>query len=194
MEVRHLTYRLSRADHAALAALPRVPERWWLICLLATAALLGGVVGWESERQRWLADMLNLAPPFGEIAVIGVALGLGYGLFLLLRAAFRAIVARRLARETGEVRLTTGPQGLAIAASRSARMLRWREVRHVAIQEERILLAAADGTVVLIPRSAFTGRAAMLSFANAVDAALKADDEREEAGIVAGSAAGGPAA
>ena len=55
-----VTYRLSPADHAALAAVPRVPERWWLVCLLSTAALLGGVVGWQSDNQRWLAEILNL--------------------------------------------------------------------------------------------------------------------------------------
>jgi hypothetical protein len=193
MEVRRLTYRLSSADHAALAAVPRVPERWWLICLLATAAL-GGAIGWQGENQRWLAEILNLVPPFGEIAVICVALTLGYGLFLLLRAAFRAIVARRLARDAGEVRLTAGPQGLAIADRRSTRMLQWRDIRHMALHEERILLAVADGSVVLIPRSAFAGRAAMLSFANAVDARLKMDDAREEAGTLADGAAGGSTA
>ena len=192
MEARRLTYRLSRADHAALAAVPRVSERWWLLCLLSTAALLGGVIGWQSESQRWPAGILNVAPPFGEIATIGVSLALGYGLFLLLRAVFRAVVARRLAREAGEVRLTAGPRGLAIAGGHSARMLQWRDVRHISLQEERILLAATDGGVVLIPRSAFAGRAAMFSFANANDAALKTDDAREEAGML--TDAGGSAA
>lgn len=185
MEVRRLTYRLSSADHGALAALPRVSERWWLICLLAGAALLGVLLAWQGEDRTWLADLLGAAPPFGRIAVIGVGLAMGYGLFLLSRAVFRALLARRLAGDAGEIRLTTGPQGFMIADRRSSRMLRWRDIVHVAFQEERILLAVFDGTTVLVPRSAFTGRTAMLAFAKALDDALKADDVREEARIPA---------
>lgn len=189
METRRLTYRLSHADHVALAAVPRVSERWWLVCLLASAAFVGIVAGWQGESRSWLSGLLSTAPPLGEIVVIGGALALGYGLFLLLRAAFRAVLARRLARDAGEVRLTSGPEGLAITDARSARMLRWRDIRDVSFGEERILLAASDGTVVLIPRAAFASRAAMLSFANAIDVELKTDDAREEAAALAGGAA-----
>jgi hypothetical protein len=167
-------YRLSRADHLALAGAGR---RDWLgfAFIMGAAAVAIGFASLSDEGGP-LAFVLAVAPPFGELAVLGGALLIWYVFLRILRAVLRARRATRLAEDAGPVGLTAGPGGLSFRTAGAARGLRWSEIAIVSLRDEHIMIVATDGTVYVVPQSAFTSRAAMVAFAFDAEAAMQASD------------------
>ncbi len=170
-----LEFELTREDWRAY--LSYSAPRWWNISggwVVVVTLFIGGSVGvFEASTDIHVDRYLFVALLLGLVALLSKA---------------RELIKRRirLARwspPAGPTRLTVSDAGVAVAQADAHRAVAWDLVHEVVVQDGFLLLATNDEEdKILIPMRAFADRDAMLRFAAACDAWIKADEQRRERG------------
>jgi hypothetical protein len=175
-----LSYTPDEADFSVELATRPVSARLRLAAiggLIAAAFLLG----WLEEQSAALQTIISFAPPWGEIAAVLALVLACYAAAALLRRAHRSVLVRRLAASASPITVTGSADGFRLTETGVTKEYPWRQVVASWLSPDHVLLAFSDGRAQALPLRVFADRAAMLAFAQDVQAELRADSEREDA-------------
>jgi len=151
-------YVLTVEDAEAYERLPAEPGGWTKLLLVVSLAAVGGLYGFLDDQ-----------PAPVRIGIAAVAVIVWGAVVWGVRRLRIARNARSIAQRGGSMRVEDRGDGLAIASASGDRVLADAEIGKVLVGDRHVFVLHRGGDPLILPLRAFTDRAAMRAFGEALD-------------------------